>query len=86
VKPDTQAAIAAIGRALGAVPAACPPRRRGGNPKKYHWTPERDEIIRSRYDSQTATITLAQRLATLKRVSLQEVFGQLGLPWEGGAP
>ena len=75
MKPDTQAAIAEIGRALGAVPTVCPPRRRGGKPKIYHWTPERDEIIR-----------LAQRLATLKRISLEAVFGQLGLPWEKELP
>ena len=31
-------------------------------------------------------IHLAQRMATLKRISLAEVFGQLGLPWEGEAP
>ena len=31
-------------------------------------------------------IHLARRMATLKRISLADVFGQLGLPWEKELP
>lgn len=54
--PITRRPCAGCGRPFGAGPYAkwgpcCRWRHRGRKPKKYLWTPERDQIVRDRYDS-----------------------------------
>lgn len=55
--------------------------------KKFFWTAEQDELIRTRYDSRTETITELARIFGVPRWAVQRRAGMLGVsrvkerPW-----